>query len=74
MVTLGLSFAYTLVGAFLIELIFNWPGLGRYAANSILSMDYPAIVGVTLIVAATYVVINFIVDLIQAKIDQRIKL
>lgn len=74
MVTLGLSFAYTLVGAFLIELIFNWPGLGRYAANSILSMDYPAIVGVTLIVAVTYVVINFIVDLIQAKIDPRIKL
>ncbi|GAB4316003.1 ABC transporter permease [Pseudothermotoga elfii] len=73
MVTVALSFAYTLVGAFLVELIFNWPGLGRYAANSILSMDYPAIVGVTLVVSITYVLINFVVDILQAKIDPRIK-
>lgn len=73
MVTVALSFAYTLVGAFLVELIFNWPGLGRYAANAILSMDYPAIVGVTIVASICYVLINFVVDLIQAKIDPRIR-
>lgn len=73
MVTVALSFAYTLVGAFLVELIFNWPGLGRYAANAILSMDYPAIVGVTIVTSVCYVFINFLVDVIQAKIDPRIR-
>jgi peptide/nickel transport system permease protein len=73
MVTVALSFAYTLVGAFLVELIFNWPGLGRYAANAILSMDYPAIVGITIVASVCYVLINFVVDLIQAKIDPRIR-
>jgi peptide/nickel transport system permease protein len=63
LITVGLSFAYTLVGAFLIELIFNWPGLGRYAAYSILSMDYPAVLGVTIVAATAYVFINLVVCL-----------
>jgi len=74
LITVGLSFAYTLIGAFLVELIFNWPGLGRYAAYSILSMDYPAILGVTIIVATAYVFINLVVDLIQVYLDPRIEL
>ncbi len=74
LIAVGLSFAYTLIGAFLVELIFNWPGLGRYAAYSILSMDYPAILGVTIVVATVYVFINLIVDLIQVYIDPRITL
>lgn len=74
LITIGLSFAYTLIGAFLVELIFNWPGLGRYAAYSILSMDYPAILGVTIITAVAYVVINLIVDLMQVYLDPRIEL
>ncbi|AEC51400.1 binding-protein-dependent transport systems inner membrane component [Pyrococcus sp. NA2] len=74
LITVGLSFAYTLIGAFLVELIFNWPGLGRYAAYSILSMDYPAILGVTIIAAVAYVFINLIVDLIQVYLDPRIEL
>jgi len=74
LITVGLSFAYTLVGAFLIELIFNWPGLGRYAAYSILSMDYPAVLGVTIVAATAYVFINLIVDIIQVYLDPRIKL
>ena len=74
LITVGLSFAYTLVGAFLIELIFNWPGLGRYAAYSILSMDYPAVLGVTIVAATAYVFINLVVDIIQVYLDPRIKL
>lgn len=73
LITVGLSFAYTLTGAFLVEMIFNWPGLGRYAAKAILSMDYPAIIGVVIIVASAYVFINLIVDLIQMYIDPRIR-
>ncbi|ALM74044.1 ABC transporter permease [Thermococcus barophilus] len=74
LITIGLSFAYTLVGAFLVELIFNWPGLGRYAAYSILSMDYPAVLGVTIVAATAYVFINLIVDIVQVYLDPRIKL
>lgn len=74
LITIGLSFAYTLVGAFLVELIFNWPGLGRYAAYSILSMDYPAVLGVTIVAATAYVFINLLVDLIQVCLDPRIQL
>jgi len=73
LIVVGLSLAYTLVGAFLVEIIFNWPGLGRYATYAILSMDYPAIIGVVIIAASAYVFINLAVDLIQMYIDPRIK-
>jgi peptide/nickel transport system permease protein len=71
---LALVFAYSLANAFLVEAIFNWPGLGGYAANAIASLDTPAIVGVTLFIAAVYVVMNLAVDLAQAAIDPRISL
>ncbi|MCD6370012.1 MAG: ABC transporter permease, partial [Thermoplasmata archaeon] len=73
LIVVGLSLAYTLVGAFLVEIIFNWPGLGRYATYAILSMDYPAIIGVVIIAASAYVFINLIVDLIQMYLDPRIR-
>ncbi len=72
--SLGLSFGYTIIGAFMVELIFVWPGIGFYAAMSLLSFDYPAIVGVIVIVAIFYSVINMIVDIIHAVIDPRVKL
>ena len=56
------------------ESVFNWPGLGQYASQAILSADYPAIMGVTLVVACTYVVVNLVVDLILAWLDPRIRL
>lgn len=69
-----LAFGYSLVSTFLIESLFAWPGLGRYAAKAIVSVDYPAITGVTLLVAAFYVVLNLAVDLVQAFMDPRIRL
>ena len=48
--------------------------LGSYALTSILSLDYPAIMGVTIFIAAVYVVINLIVDLVIAWLDPRIVL
>ncbi len=71
--SLGLSFGYTLVGAFMVELIFVWPGLGYYAGMSLLSYDYPAIIGVVILVALFYSLINLVVDLIHAWLDPRVR-
>jgi peptide/nickel transport system permease protein len=71
---LALVFGYSLVNTFLVEAIFDWPGLGSYAAASIATLDTPAILGVTLFVAIAYVVANLVVDIVQAAIDPRIRL
>ena len=71
---IGLTFAYSVTGTFFVELIFAWPGLGTYATTSILSLDYPAIMGVTVMVAIVYVIVNLVVDIAQAFVDPRIAL
>jgi peptide/nickel transport system permease protein len=71
---IALVFGYSLVNTFLVESIFDWPGLGSYAAASISTLDTPAILGVTLFVAVAYVVANLVVDVVQAAIDPRIRL
>jgi len=71
---LGLSFAFSLTGSFLVEVIFSWPGLGKYVTDSILNADFPVIVSVTLVVTVFYVLINLAVDLIQARLDPRVVL
>ena len=70
----ALVFAYSLVNTFLVEAIFDWPGLGAYTTASITSLDTPAILGVTLFIALVYVVANLAVDIFQAAIDPRIRL
>ena len=70
---LGLTFAFSLTGAFLVEVIFAWPGLGRYVTDAILNLDFPVIMAVTLVATCFYVGVNFIVDLLQALIDPRIE-
>lgn len=70
----ALSFAYALVNTFLVEAFFDWPGLGTYAAASIISLDTPAIVGITLLVALVYLAANLAVDVFQAVLDPRIRL
>jgi peptide/nickel transport system permease protein len=71
---LALVFAYSLANTFLVEAVFDWPGLGNYAAQSIVSLDVPAIAGVTLFVAVVYVILNLVVDVAQAFFDPRIGL
>ena len=71
---IALVFGYSLVNTFLVESIFDWPGLGSYAAASIATLDTPAILGVTLFVAVAYVIANLLVDVVQAAIDPRIRL
>ena len=71
---MGLNFAYALVGTFFIEWIFAWAGFGLYTTTAILNLDYPVIIGVTVMMSAVYVVVNLIVDMIQVRIDPRITL
>jgi peptide/nickel transport system permease protein len=71
---LGLSFAYSITGAVLIEIIFGWPGLGTYTLNAIIEADYPAILGVTIFGTMFYIVINLVLDIVQSYLDPRVRL
>ncbi len=71
---LGLAFVYSLTGAILIEVIFSWPGLGTYVTNAVLSVDFPVIVSVTLIMTVFYIFINLVLDIVQAMVDPRVTL
>ena len=71
---LGLVFANVLTGAVLVESIFAWPGIGQYAYRSAVSLDLPAIMGVSLFVAIVYVTVNFVVDVLYGVIDPRIRI
>jgi peptide/nickel transport system permease protein len=68
----GLMYAQLLSGAVMTETIFSWPGLGRYAFQSTVALDFPAILGITLLVATIYLVINLLVDISYAVIDPRL--
>jgi peptide/nickel transport system permease protein len=71
---LGLDFAATLSNAFLVELIFNWPGLSRYGINAMLKKDLNAIAAVVLVFGVVFIVVNILVDLAVAQLDPRIRL
>lgn len=73
-VALGLSVAYQLTGAFLVEQIFVWNGIGQYAFQSAISFDYPAILGTAIVIALFYVIVNLAVDIIQTFLDPRVVL
>lgn len=70
---IGLTFGGLLEGAVLTETIFGWPGLGRYIVNSLLLLDYPAIMGGTLFVAVVYSLVNLVVDIVYAALDPRMR-
>ncbi|GAK54806.1 ABC-type dipeptide/oligopeptide/nickel transport system, permease component [Candidatus Vecturithrix granuli] len=70
---IGLGFGNLLGGTVLVETIFAWPGIGQYAFQSAHSLDFPSIVGVSLLIAVNYVVINLIIDLIYGVIDPRVR-
>lgn len=65
----GLTYGALLGGAVLTESIFSWPGLGRYAVDSILRLDFAAVMGVVLVMTLAYAVVNLIVDLLYAKLN-----
>lgn len=69
----GMTFSVLLGGAIAIEMVFNLPGIGRLLMNAVLRRDYPLIQGIVLFIAAAYIVINLLVDLIYVYIDPRIE-
>lgn len=71
---LALLFAFMLSGAIVIEYIFNWPGIGRYAVQSILALDLPAVMGTTLVFTLVIVIVNLLADIAYAALDPRIRL
>ena len=70
---IGLTFGSLLSGAVLTETIFSWPGLGRYATASAVSLDFPAVLGVTLLAAIVYPLANLVVDIAYYWLDPRIQ-
>ncbi|GAB4304204.1 MAG: ABC transporter permease [Candidatus Bipolaricaulota bacterium] len=69
----GIRFASLLEGAVLTETVFAWPGLGRYATYSFLSIDFNAVVGTALFMALLYAMSNLIVDLLYAYLNPKIR-
>jgi peptide/nickel transport system permease protein len=70
---LGLAYGSLLSGAVLTETIFAWPGLGRYAYQSAVTNDFPAIMGVTFVIALIYIIVNLLVDLAYVLLDPQIR-
>jgi peptide/nickel transport system permease protein len=68
---IGLIFGILLAGAVVVESVFDWPGLGLYAVNSILRSDYNGIMGFTLVTGAIFIVVNLLVDILHGVIDPR---
>ena len=69
----GLQFGALLSGALLVETVFNWPGLGRLAADSVFQRDAPVLLGVLICSAVLVVVINILTDVVYRMIDPRIR-
>jgi peptide/nickel transport system permease protein len=69
----GLMLGLVFEGLVIVETVFAWPGIGSYVSASIPKDDFPAIAGVTMLLGATYVIVNTIVDLLQAAADPRIR-
>ena len=70
---LAIVYGYLLGGSVLVENIFAWPGMGRYAYNAIRGNDYPAVQGFILYATFTYLVIFLIVDVLYILLDPRIQ-
>ncbi|MCD7992200.1 MAG: ABC transporter permease [Clostridia bacterium] len=70
---IGLGLGNLLGGMVLVETIFNWPGVGQFAYESVLSVDFPSIIGVALLIALNYMVINTVVDILYGIIDPRVR-
>jgi len=70
---LGLQLSRMLGGALVIEVVFRWPGIGGLAYDAIMERDYPVVMGVVILVAIIFIVLNLIVDISYSFFDPRIK-
>jgi peptide/nickel transport system permease protein len=70
---IGLQAGFVLAGSYVVEFIFNWPGIGKLTLDAVASRDFPVIQGGVLVAATAFVVINFLVDLLYSALDPRIR-
>lgn len=70
--SIGLQVGLLLSGAFLVEIVFSWPGIGRYSVQAIQQTDYNAIMATTLVIALIFVLMNLLVDILYLFLDPRI--
>lgn len=70
---LGLQLGSLLAGAVITETVFAWDGIGRLLVESIEKRDYPVTQACVMVVALTYVLVNFVTDLVYTKIDPRVR-
>lgn len=71
---IGYSFAYLLTGAILTETIFSWPGMGSYAVDAARGLDFPAIIGVTIVGGVVFLLTNLITDIAYVIANPRVRL
>lgn len=71
---LGLQFGSLINGSVVVEVVFNWPGMGEFLIRSIRQVDWPVIQGTLIIIAVSWVMINFSVDILYTYIDPRVTL
>jgi len=71
---IGLYFGFLLSGSVLVEAVFDWPGIGLYAVNSVVTLDFMPIMGVTLVIGLVFVISNLVTDLLYGVVDPRIRL
>ena len=72
--TISAWLAGTLAGTFFIEYIFNWPGIGQLAIESVRQLDFPVIQGTVLFTAVIFVIVNFLVDIVYSLLDPKVRL
>ena len=70
---MGLAVGYMLGGSVLVETIFSWPGIGQYAYDAIFHLDYPSILGATLVATVAFLLTNLVIDIIYVYLDPRIE-
>jgi peptide/nickel transport system permease protein len=71
---IGIVFGYMLGGNIIVEYLFSWPGIGRYAFTATKGNDIDALQGFVIMVGVLYVGLNVVIDLLYARIDPRIRL
>lgn len=71
---IGLQLGLILAGSYVVEVIFNWPGIGKLTLDAVAGRNFPMIQGGVLVAAVAFVIVNFFVDLTYAALDPRIRL
>ncbi len=70
---MGLQFGHLISRAFLVEVVFSWPGIGQYAVDAIFNVDYYPIMGAVMVIAVVYMLVNLMVDLLYGWLDPRVR-